>query len=173
MVKCVLQCDSNIWRFIEQFQIRKQETTESIDDYVHEKRRLALMAKQPDTFVVAAVIQGFHKDIKDHIMRQPHIPETLDGVMKMVKSQELLNAKQPTLELDITEDIQLYLKDLVKSVKETLSSHQAIPCKERCVPIPCQPEKYLNIEPQLITASLLSGSFSLLLERQPGFHLRG
>ena len=72
-----------IWRYIEQFQDRTQGPDETVEDYVVDKRRLAQKAKQPEDYVMASMIHGFHPRIRAHIMMQPQSPRTVDQAIRM------------------------------------------------------------------------------------------
>ena len=71
-----------IWRCIERFRDRTQDPDETVDDYVKDKQYIAQKAEQPEDFVIASVIYGFHPHIREHIMIQPQAPRTLDETIR-------------------------------------------------------------------------------------------
>ena len=109
-----------IWRYIEEFQDRTQGPEETVEDYVVDKRRLAQKAQQPEDFVMASMIHGFHPPIRAHIMMQPQSPRTLDQAIRMAHKVSRI----PRGVAGLSQETVPQIKDLVRRVQSVLVLQQ-------------------------------------------------
>ena len=105
-----------IWRYIEQFQDRTQGPDETVEDYVIDKRRLAQKAKQPEDFVMASMIHGFHPHIRAHILRQPQSPRTVDQAIRMAHKVSRI----PRVAAGLSQETVPPIKDIVSRVESAV-----------------------------------------------------
>ena len=105
-----------IWRYIEEFQDRTQGPEETVEDYVVDKRRLAQKAQQPEDFVMASTIHGFHPHIRADIMRQSQSPRTLDEAIRMAHKVSRI----PRVAAGLSQETVPQIKDIVSRAESAV-----------------------------------------------------